>query len=62
MEKLDTPNLVMMEEETRQMRGHTRKIRKSHCLKDTKKYSLPLRIVDPWNGLKEEGVTATNVH
>ena len=36
MEKLDTPNLVIMEEETRQMRGHSRKIKKSRCLKDTK--------------------------
>ena len=62
MEKLDTPNLVMMEEESRQMRGHTRKIRKSLCLKDTKKYSFPHRIGDTWNGLKEEVVTATNIH
>ena len=36
IEKLDKQNLVMMEE-TRQMRGHSRKIKKSWCLKDTKK-------------------------
>ena len=60
IEKLDEQNLVM-EEETRQMRGHSRKIRKSQCLKDTKKYSFPHRIVDTWNGLKEEVVTATNI-
>ena len=60
-EKLDEQNLEM-EEETRQMRGHSRKIRKSRCLKDTKKYSFPHRIVDTWNGLKEEVVTATNIH
>ena len=59
MEKLDTQNLVMMEEETRQMRGHTRK---SRCLKDTEKHNFPQRIVDTWNGLKEEVVTATNIH
>ena len=59
---LDTQNLVMMEEETKQMRGNTRRIRKSRCLKDTKKYSFPHRIVDTWNGLKEEVVTATSMH
>ena len=44
------------------MRGNSRKIRKSRCLKDTKKDSFPHRIVDTWNGLKEEVVTATNIH
>ena len=37
IEKLNKKNLVMMEEETRQIRGHSRKIKKSQCLKDTKK-------------------------
>ena len=60
--KQDNPNLVMMEEETRQMRGHSRKINKSRCFKDTRKYSFPHRIVDTWNGLKEEVVAATNIH
>ena len=41
---------------------HSRKIRKSQCLKDIKKYSFPHRIVDKWNGLKEEVVTATKIH
>ena len=44
---------------------HSRKIRKSRCLKDIKKYSFPHRIiiiVDTWNGLKEEVVTATKIH
>ena len=35
-EKLDKQNLVMMEEETKQMRGHS-KIKRSQCLKDTRK-------------------------
>ena len=51
----------MMEEETGQMRGHSRKIKKSWCLKDIKKYSFPHRIVDALNGLKEEVVTAMNI-
>ena len=62
IEKLDNQNLVMMEEEIRQTRGHSKKIKKNRCLKDTKKYSFPHRIVDTWNGLKEEVVTATNIH
>ena len=49
-------------EETQQIRGHSRKIKKSRRLKDTKKYSFPLSIVDTWNDLKEEVVTATNIH
>ena len=53
-----TEKLVMMKEETR----HSRKIKKSQCLKDIKKYSFPHRIVDTWNGLKEDVVTATNIH
>ena len=61
IEKLDNQNLVM-EEETRQMRGPSRKIKKSQCLKDTRKYSFPHRIVDTWNGLKEEIVKATSIH
>ena len=45
----------MMEEETRQMRGHSKKIKKKNwCLEDIKKYSFPHRTVDIWNGLKEE--------
>ena len=62
IEKLDNQNLVKMEEETRQMRGHSRKIKNSRCLKDTRKYSFSHRIVDTWNGLKEEVVEATSIH
>ena len=36
IEKLEKQKLVMMEEETRQMRGHSRKIKKIRCLKDMK--------------------------
>ena len=61
-EKLDNQNPLMIEEETRQMRGHSRKIKKSQCLKDTRKYSFPHRIVDIWNGLKEEVFEATSIH
>ena len=43
------------------MIGHSKKIKNNHCLKDTRKYSFPHRIVDTWNGLKEEVVEATNI-
>ena len=62
IEKLDNQNQVMMEEETTQMRGHSRKIKNGWCLKYTRKYSFPHRIVDTWNGLKEEVVEATSIH
>ena len=51
----------MKREETRHMRGHSKKIKESWCLKDIKKYSFPHRTVNIWNGLKEEFVTATNI-
>ena len=51
-----------MEEETRQMKEHSRKIKKESVSKGYKMYSFPHGIVDTWNGLKEEGVTATNIH
>ena len=37
-------------------------MKKNQCLKDIKKYRFPHRTVDTWNGLKEEVVTATNIH
>ena len=52
----------MMEEGTRQMRGHSQKIKESQCLKDITNYSFPHRTVDIWNGLKEEVVTATKIY
>ena len=38
IDKLGKQNMVMMKEETRQMREHSRK---SQCLKDTRKNSFP---------------------
>ena len=40
IEKLDKQKLMMIEEENRQMRGFLRKIKKSRCIKDIKKYSF----------------------
>ena len=62
MEKLNKQNLVMMEEETRQMRKHLRKIKKSWFLNNIKEYSFPQRTADIWNGLKEKVVRVTYIH
>ena len=63
MEKIDRQDLVALEEAGgREIRGHSRKIRKRQCLRNIKKFSFPHRTVDIWNGLSEEIVTADNVH
>ena len=63
MEKVDRQDLVQhIEEGTRRTRGHQKKIRKSRCTGDIKKYSFPHRTVDIWNELREEVVMADNVH
>ena len=63
IEKVDRQDLVLhMEEGTRRTRGHIKKIRKSRCTGDIKKYSFPHRTVDIWNDLREEVVVAANVH
>ncbi len=43
-------------------KGLMKKLKKSHCLGDIKKYSFPHRTVDIWNNLKEEVVAAKSVH
>ena len=62
IKKIDKEELVVVKQEGRQTRGHSKKIRKSQCVGDIRKYSFPHRIVDTWNGLNEEVVTATNIH
>ena len=56
-EKLDNLNLVMMEEETRQMKGHSKEIKKESVFKGHKKAHLAT-----WNKLKEEVAEVTNIH
>lgn len=63
IEKIDRQDLVLLaNEEGRRTRGHSKKIRKSKCSGDIRKYSFPHRTVDIWNGLSEEVVAADNVH
>ena len=62
IERVDKEDLVMMKEEVRRTRGHSKKIRKSGCVGDIRRNSFPHRTVDTWNGLSDEVVSATNVH
>ena len=63
MEKIDRGDLVLEQEsQSQRTRGHSRRVRKSQCLRDVRKYSFPHRVVDAWNGLSEGVVTAANVH
>ena len=63
MERIDRGDLVLERERLSQRtRGHSRKVEKSQCLRDIRKYSFPHRVVDAWNGLSEGVVTAANIH
>ena len=63
MEKIDRPDLVVgLGEQSRQTRGHSKRVRKSQSLRDIRKYSFPHRSVDVWNSLSEEVVLAANIH
>ena len=64
LERIDRQNLVTVTGgRDSRTRGHSKKIQKSHCLRDVRKYSFPHRTVDVWNGLSEEVVSATtSVH
>ena len=59
MEKVDREDWMVWSEGER--RGHGKKLRKTRCCKDIKKYSFPYRCVDIWNGLGREVVEAESV-
>ena len=48
--------------ETRNTRGHGKKLRKSNYRRDLKKNSFPHRVVDVWNNLDETIVCAKTIH
>jgi len=43
-------------------RGHGKKLRKTRCLKDVKKYSFPYRCADLWNSLDKAIVSSKSLH
>ena len=54
MEKTDREDLVVkVEDQERRTRGHMKKLKRSQCLGDIKKYSFPHQMVAIWNNLKE---------
>ena len=59
MEKLDRDDWIVWDEG--EQRGHGKKLKKTRCRKDIKKFSFPYRCVDDWNKLSEEVVKAKNV-
>ena len=63
LEVIDNDKLLQREMgENRHTRGHSRKLKKGRCLKDTKKHSFPQRSIVAWNNLPEEIVTSKCVH
>ena len=43
-------------------KGHRRKLKKSDCRRDIKKYSFPHRSITAWNKLNDETVCAKTIH
>ena len=60
MGKLDRDDLFVWN--TRNTRGYCKRLKKTRCLQDVKKYSFPHRCIDIWNGLDSETVKARCVH
>lgn len=59
IEWTDRENLLVKDEGER--RGHGKKLKKTRCRKDVKKYSFPYRCVDEWNRLDREIVEAVSI-
>ena len=59
LEEVDE-NLLKLD--VRSTRGHGRRLKKENCRRDIKKHSFPHRVVDKWNGLREDIVEAVSVH
>ena len=60
VEKLDRDDLIVRDE--RATRGHRKKLKKSVCRRDIKKYSFPHRTVEAWNALNGKVVEAATIH
>ena len=59
MERFDREDMFVRD--TRSTRGHSKKLMKTRCVKDVKKYSFPYRCIDTWNALDDETVHAKTV-
>ncbi len=56
----DRDNFLVKDEG--ELRGHDKKLKKTRCRKDIKKYSFPYRCVDEWNKLDREIVDSVSIH
>ena len=43
-------------------RGHEKKLKRTSCKRDIKKYSFPYRSIEAWNKLDAEVINARNIH
>ena len=59
---MDRTGEDLLKLETRDTRGHGKKLKKERYVRDIKKYSFPHRAVELWNGLDEGIVNAASVH
>ena len=60
MEKIDRDDLFVWD--TRETRGHGKKLKKTRCLRSIKKHGFPYRCIDTWNGLEKDILNARNIH
>ena len=60
MNKLDRDDWFVWD--TRNTREHGKRLKKTRCLQDVKKYSFPHRCIDTWNGLDSKTVEVRCVH
>ena len=46
----------------RNTRGHKKKLKRTTCKRDIRKYSFPYRSIEAWNKLDAEVINARNIH
>ena len=61
-EGVDFRKFFTLAENEHDTRGHSKKLEKPMVRLDTRKYFFSSRVVDKWNELTEEEVTARNTH
>ena len=59
MERFDREDMFV--HDTRTSRGHSKKLMKTRCVRDVKKYSFPYCCVYSWNALDSDIVNAKTV-
>ena len=58
LEKIDRDDLFVWNDRTR---GHEKKLKRTTCKRDIKKYSFPYRRIEAWNKLDAEVINARNI-